>query len=285
MGLSIVCRMSDVATLMIVISDLDGTLLDASTYSYTAATDALEALKKKDACLVLASSKTRAELEPIRERLGHRGPFIVENGGALFVPSNFFCTSPASAMAREGHEVIQFGTPYSRLRAALKEIAAVLNIEIQGFGDLSIEQVAKLTDLTHDEAMLAKQREYDEPFVLGNDALIESVCREAVARGLRCTRGGRFYHLLGLNDKGTACRILLQRCRRELAASQRRLYAVGIGDSANDVSMLAAVDQPILVQRPDGSYDPIVRMPNVIHAPGIGPIGWNAAVLNILKDA
>ena len=277
--------MSDVSSFMIIISDLDGTLLDASTYSYTAATDALEALKKKNACLVLASSKTRAELEPIRERLGHRGPFIVENGGALFVPSSiFFSTPPASAMAPDGYEIVQLGMPYSRLRTALKEIAAVLNIEIQGFGDLSIEQVAKLTELTHDKAMLAKQREYDEPFVLGDDALIKSVCREAAARGLTCTRGGRFYHLLGPNDKGTACRVLLQRCRRQLAASQRRLYAVGIGDSANDVPMLATVDQPILVQRADGSYDPTVHMPNLIHAPGIGPVGWNAAILNILKD-
>lgn len=277
--------MSSVLDRIMVISDLDGTLLDSETYSSTAAGPALEALKKKGACLVLASSKTRAELEPIRERLGHRGPFIVENGGALFVPSNIFSTSPASAMTRDGYEVVQFGTPYSRLRAALKEIATVLKIEIQGFGDLSIEQVAKLTELTHDEAMLAKQREYDEPFVLINDTLIESVCREAAARGLTCTRGGRFYHLLGPNDKGTACRVLLQRCRRQLAASQRRLYAVGIGDSANDVPMLTAVDQPILVQRADGTYDPTVYMPNLIHAPGIGPVGWNAAVLNILKDA
>lgn len=285
MGLSIVCRMSDVSSFMIVISDLDGTLLDASTYSHTAATAALEALKKKGACLVLASSKTRAELEPIRERLGHRGPFIVENGGALFVPPRFFSTSSAGAMSRDGYEVVQFGTPYSTLRAALKEIAAALTIEIQGFGDLSIEQVSKLTGLTHDEAMSAKQREYDEPIVLINDALIESVCREAAMRGLTCTRGGRFYHLLGPNDKGTACRALLQRCRRQLADSQGRLYTVGIGDSANDLPMLVTVDQPILVQRPDGSYDSTVHLPNLMHAPGIGPVGWNAAILNILKDA
>jgi mannosyl-3-phosphoglycerate phosphatase len=276
--------MSIVLDRIMVISDLDGTLLDSETYSSTAAGPALEALKEKGASLVLASSKTRAELEPIRSRLGHDGPFIVENGGALYVPVGFFPVPLEGAIPRETYEIIEFGTPYAQLRAALKEIAGTLGIQMKGFGDMTIEEVGERTGLAHPGATLAKQREYDEPFVLGDDALIESVCREAVARGLRCTRGGRFYHLLGPNDKGTACRVLLQRCRRGLAASQRRLYAVGIGDSANDVSMLAAVDQPILVQRPDGSYDPAVHMPNVIHAPGIGPVGWNAAILNILKD-
>lgn len=277
--------MSAVSTLMMVISDLDGTLLDASTYSYTAATAALEALKKKGACLVLASSKTRAELEPIHERLGHGGPFIVENGGALFVPPGLFPASPAGAMSRDGYEVIQFGTPYTALRAALKDIAVVLDTEIQGFGDLSIEQVATLTGLTREEAMLAKQREYDEPFMLVNDALIDAVCREAGARGLSCTKGGRFHHLLGPTDKGRACRFLLRSCRRHLETCERHLYSVGIGDSANDLPMLAAVDQPILVQRPDGSYDPTVRLPRLIHAAGVGPAGWNTAILNVLGAA
>jgi mannosyl-3-phosphoglycerate phosphatase len=276
--------MSIVLDRIMVISDLDGTLLDSETYSSTAAGPALEALKEKGASLVLASSKTRAELEPIRSRLGHDGPFIVENGGALYVPVGFFRVPLEGAIPRETYEIIEFGTPYAQLRAALKEIAGTLGIQMKGFGDMTIEEVGERTGLAHPGATLAKQREYDEPFVLSDDALIESVCREAAARGLTCTRGGRFYHLLGPNNKGTACRVLLQRCRRRLAASQRRLYAVGIGDSANDMPMLATVDQPILVQRADGSYDPAVHVPNLIHAPGIGPVGWNAAILNILKD-
>jgi mannosyl-3-phosphoglycerate phosphatase len=269
---------------IMVISDLDGTLLDSETYSSTAAGPALEALKEKGACLVLASSKTRAELEPIRSRLGHDGPFIVENGGALYVPIGFFRVPLEGAIARETYEIIEFGTPYAQLRAALKEIAGTLGIQMKGFGDMTIEEVAERTGLTHNEATLAKQREYDEPFVLSNDAFIESVRREAAVRGLACTRGGRFYHLLGANNKGTACRLLIQHCRRQFAASQGRLYTIGIGDSANDLPMLAAVDQPILVQKPDGSYDPAGQLQHVLYAPGIGPAGWNAAVLHVLKS-
>ena len=276
--------MSAVSISMMVISDLDGTLLDSKTYSSTAAGPALEALKKKDACLVLASSKTRAEVEPIRRRLGINTPFITENGGALYVPAGFFRAPLNGAVSRGEYEVVEFGAPYTRLRTALKDIASIIGTAVKGFGDMTIEEVAERTGLTPPEAMLAKQREYDEPFVLPNEAFLESVRREAAARALTCTKGGRFYHLLGPNDKGTACRLLIQSCRNQHAASRGRLYTIGIGDSANDLPMLAAVDQPILVQKPDGSYDPAVQLPHLLYAPGIGPAGWNTAVLHMLES-
>ena len=47
----------------IVISDLDGTLLHAQTYSFDAAQPALQRLRKERIPLVLCSSKTRAEVE------------------------------------------------------------------------------------------------------------------------------------------------------------------------------------------------------------------------------
>ena len=285
MRFSIVARMRDIFDRMMVISDVDGTLLDSETYSSIAATPALEALKKNGACLVLASSKTRAELEPICNRLNLAAPFIVENGGALYIPVGFFRAPLDGTTARGAYEIVEFGTPYARLRTALKDIASIIGTDVKGFGDMTIEEIAERTGLTYDEAMLAKQREYDEPFVLPNEAFLDSVRREAALRGLTCTKGGRFHHLLGLNDKGTACRFLIQCCRRELAASQGRLYTIGIGDSANDLPLLAAVDQPILVQKPDGSYDLAGQLPHVRYAPGIGPSGWNAAVLTILKGA
>jgi mannosyl-3-phosphoglycerate phosphatase len=178
--------------------------------------------------------------------------------------------------------VIELGIPYAKLRSWLKEIAQVLECPIRGFGDMSVEEVSKRTGLSRAEAVLAKQREYDEPFVLeGPPTLTEEVHRLAEERGLVCTRGGRFYHLLGLSDKGQACRYLIECFRRHAAA----LQTIGLGDSLNDLPMLQAVDQPVLVQRPDGSYDPDVVLPNLIRAPGIGPVGWNEAILTLLREA
>jgi len=145
----------------------------------------------------------------------------------------------------------------------------------------------QVTGLPHADAILAKQREYDEPFLLqGPQALIEEVCRQIVTRGLRWTKGGRLFHLMGENDKGEAASVLLRCYHRQqhMRKQAERIETVGIGDSINDASLLAMVDYPILVQKPDGSYDPDIHLSGMIRAPGIGPAGWNNAVLDLLAQ-
>ena len=96
--------------------------------------------------------------------------------------------------------------------------------------------------------------------------------------GLRLVRGGRFFHLIGANDKGravSALRGLYERARGPLRA-------VGLGDSLNDAPMLRVVDIPVLVRRADGTYDPGIDLPGLVRAPGVGPEGWREAVLAIL---
>ena len=272
---------------LIVYTDLDGSLLDSTTYSYEAATPALTALREQGIPLVLVSSKTRAEMEPLRERLAHHDPFIVENGGAVFVPHGLFDFPLERMRTRSPYQVIELGLPYHMLREVLKEIEEAVETPLHGFGDLSIEAIMQVTGLPHADAILAKQREYDEPYLLqGPQALIEEVCRQIVTRGLRWTKGGRLFHLMGKNDKGQAASVLL-RCylrQQRMSGQTERIETVGIGDSINDAALLAMVDYPILVQKPDGSYDPDIHLPGMIRAPGIGPVGWNEAMLELLAQ-
>ena len=268
---------------IIIFTDLDGSLLDATTYSYDAAKDALSAIHSLDATLILVSSKTRAEMEPLRLHLHHHHPFIVENGGALFIPNGYFPFPIDHSVLREEYHVVEIGAPYVRLRAALKEIGEALGCRLQGFGDLSVEEVARLTGLSPADAVLAKQREYDEPFVVVDDAVGWNQLLAAVeARGLRCTRGGRFYHLMGSNDKGIASKRLIGGYGHLSREQGHTMVTIGIGDSLNDIPMLAAVDYPILVQKPDRSYDPDIQLPHLIRADGVGPVGWNRSLLNLL---
>src|SRR5438093_9534598 len=183
---------------MVLFTDLDGSLLDPVTYSFDAANEALSALRASDTPLVLASSKTRAEIEPIRSRLNHPHPFIVENGGGLFIPKGLFDYPLEEASMRGPYLVVELGAPYGRLRAALKEIEQRFRSQLRGFGDMSAEEIADRTGLSHQDAVLAKQREYDEPFVIeGPDIEVEEVMREAAALVLVCTSGGRCCHLRG----------------------------------------------------------------------------------------
>lgn len=59
------------------------------------------------------------------------------------------------------------------------------------------------------------------------------------------------------------------------------MITVGLGDSANDRSMLEAVDIPILIPHPDGSFEDIELL-NLRRAPHPGSRGWNHAVLEAL---
>jgi len=280
---------------VLVFTDLDGTLLDTVTYSNEAALPALQALKQRRIPLVIVSSKTRTELESIRRQLDNHEPFVTENGGGVFIPPGTFKFPLAGAILRDAYQVIEHGTPYRQLRLALADIARAAGCELKGFGDMTVEEVVLLTRLSPPQAALAKQREYDEPFVLleaerrsGSGSADEAITRvyaEAERRGLRCISGGRFHHLHGLHDKGQACRLLIQFYRQHLGDD--RLLTIALGDSQNDHGMLAESDHPVLVRKCDGSYaggGEIPNLPNLIRADGIGPIGWNRAILGLLRD-
>lgn len=263
---------------LIIFTDLDGTLLDAETYAFDPAQAALSELRSRGVPLIFASSKTRAEIERLRSSLGHTHPFITENGGGVFIPKGYFDFPLEGAVLRGPYQVLELGLPYAALRLALKEIAHALGCRIRGFGDMTVEEVAERTGLSPSDAQLAKQREYDEPFIIESAPAVEEIRRKADARGLRCASGGRFYHLMGQTDKGLACRRLIDFYRRRYGA----IMTVAIGDSLNDLPMLAAADRPILVQRTDGAHDPDVMLSHLVRVPGVGPSGWSRAISDLM---
>jgi predicted mannosyl-3-phosphoglycerate phosphatase (HAD superfamily) len=74
----------------VIFTDIDGTLLELETYSYAASADAVARLVQAGVPVVLCSSKTRAEQEPLRHALNIADPFIVENGSAIIAPPGYF---------------------------------------------------------------------------------------------------------------------------------------------------------------------------------------------------
>lgn len=158
---------------LVIFSDLDATLLDHLTYSFQAALPALRQVKKRKIPVVLCTSKTRAETEDIARKLNLKHPFIVENGGAIFIPGGYFPGSfykkaRVKITRKEGYEIIQLGVPYCHLRSVFKMMRKKIGLRMVGFGDLSLEEIATVTGLGQKEAELAARREYDEPFFLEN---------------------------------------------------------------------------------------------------------------------
>jgi mannosyl-3-phosphoglycerate phosphatase len=254
----------------LVATDLDGTLLDHETYSFEPARPALALLAERAIPLVLVTSKTRAEAEAVAAAIGGRPLLVVENGGAVVVRGG------------AGRRAIELGVPYADLVAALGEIARETGARVRGFSSLSLPEVEEWTGLRGDEAERARNRGYDEPFVVSDPAAVPALEQAAARRGLAITRGGRFHHLVGASvDKGRALREALG--LPEVAP--QGTVSIGLGDAANDLSFLRIVDRPVVVPRPHGAPDPVLAaaLPDAERAPAPGPVGWNAAVLAILS--
>ncbi len=271
------------AARIILYSDLDGTFLDALTYSWETSLPALSAALECNMPVVFCSSKTGAEISTLISQLGFSHPFIAENGGGIFVPDQYFGPPPPDSSRVGRWHVLSLGTPYAALVAALREVRSDLGLGLRGFSDMSTDEVARLCDFSAEEARLAIQRNFDEPFVVesARDDDFERFRSAFRARGLQVTRGGRFFHLTGNNDKGIAVR----RLNAMYLGSHDTIVTAGLGDSANDLPMLQAVDHPYIVQKPDGSHDAYIcsRLPEVSRVPGIGPAGWAMATTGLIQ--
>lgn len=264
-------------TKIVILTDLDGTLLHPRTYSFEEALPALEQIGQRDIPLVLCSSKTRSEIEVYRKRLDNGHPFISENGGGIYIPAGYF-PLPASGDRQDGYEVIALGSPYEEIRQRFTAMRERLGIAVRGFGDMTIEEVAGLTGLTIDEARLAKQRDFEEPFVFA-DKPDDRFLREIEGEGLRWTQG-KFFHIMGDHHKGRAVNILRKLYERRDGPAM----TVGIGDSLNDLPFLVAVDRPVLVKKESGRHDSRIDIPGLVRTEGIGPAGWNEAVLRLISE-
>ena len=259
----------------IIASDLDGTLLDSTDYSFAAALPALGMIRARGVPLVLCSSKTRAEMEEYRRRLDNGHPFITENGGGIFVPHGYFSV-PLDAVEFGSYRLILLGMSYAEIRSRFVRLREQLGTKVRGFADMTVEEVSVLTGLSPDEAVLARQRDFDEPFVF-EGAPDESFLRAIEASGL-CWTQGRIFHIMGNHDKGRAVNVLMSLYRQQYGS----VASIGLGDSLNDLPMLIAVDHPVLVRHEDGSFDARIAIPRLLKTQLPGTAGWNETVLQLL---
>lgn len=182
-------------------------------------------------------------------------------------------------MPLQEFETIILGTPYLEIRESFIELRQQLNANVKGFGDMTVGEIAAISGLTEEEAALAKQRDFGEPFIFFEGDVDERFLNAIEERGLHWTQG-RFFHIIGNNDKGKAVRILVHLFRKAFG----EIITVGLGDGFNDLPMLKEVDCPVLMPKVDGSYDGRVDLPNLKKANGVGPSGWNYAVTEFIKN-
>jgi mannosyl-3-phosphoglycerate phosphatase family protein len=242
---------------IVVVTDLDGTLLDHDTYEPGPAAAAVTALQDAGVMIVCCSAKTRVEQQIHRSELGIDGPFIVENGAAV--------------LGDDDTPLVILGLPYEDVRRRLGRAAASLGVTVRGFADMSTAELAQRTNLSEAAARRAQAREYTEAFVVVDaDPAADGLAGALADAGLHLQRGARFWTASGAHDKGLAVGRLREHLTRELG---ERPLLYGLGDTYNDAAMLAAVDVAFLVQRPNATWADL-DVDGLQQLTGIGPFGW-----------
>lgn len=259
---------------LLIISDLDGTLLNHENYRWQAAAPALERLDQSGIPLILNSSKTAPEIRKVRRELGNTAPFIVENGAAVVVPANTFGNS--------GEEVMNFGASRSEVLSVLAAQRRA-GARFRGFEDMSAGELASLTGLDECSATMAKDRLGTEPLLWeGTDSELAEFQSALTAQNLRLVQGGRFFHAMGIFDKADGAHFLLGKYREQ--CGDQPVIAIALGDSPNDQRMLESADIPVVIR---GVHSDEVQLPSAKHAMRSlkpGPEGWNECVLNLLFE-
>ena len=266
---------STVASRWLVVTDLDGTLLDHA-YDFSAAAPLLRQLEQRGVPVVPCTSKTAEEVEQFQASAGLSSPYIVENGGAIHFPhpENWLLEIPHQPGPGGGF-VVPLGWPGQRLRPLLDSLAAELGTQFFALEDLSLEDLMARTGLSPTEAALAARRRWSVPFVLGEDQAIEAVEALAAARGLKVLQGNRFAHLIAPgSDKGLALAAL----RR---ADPRRRAVLALGDSPNDMALLDGADHAIVIPGANGPHPrlrPAISAGRYQLASAPHAVGWADAV-------
>lgn len=249
---------------LLIFTDLDGSLLDHHDYSWQPAQPWLDKLAIANIPLILTTSKTSAEVEALQSalQLTHL-PFIAENGALVHFPPDW--TLQEQLM----------GARYADIRHTLEDLRHRYDFEFRGFGDVTPQQVALWTGLSEKNAALAMQREASEPLLwFGSDLDFVRFEKCLSHEGLALTRGGRFWHVMGVDaGKGPAVQWLTAEYQRQRG---KPVTTIGLGDGPNDLAMLEAVDHAVVIKG-HHEYDmPLNRHhpSHVFRTSEFGPRGW-----------
>lgn len=246
-----------------VVSDLDGTLLDHVSYSWEPAAAMLQRLREHQVPVVLASSKTLAEMRRLAAEMSLSEPMIVENGAAVAWPE-------------EGdYRVEAVGRPRSEIIPIIHQLRAKHDWRFVGFDDWSASDLAEDSGLGMERAALALDRHGTEPLLWHDDETAYGEFLDALAaEGLRAVRGGRYIHVMGQFDKADG----LHRVAEALAGQRGGpLKILALGDSPNDEAMLSAADVAVRI-RSSKSGEMQIEAPVLLQPGPPGPYGWAEAL-------
>lgn len=266
---------------VLVFSDLDGTLLDHHTYSFAPALSMLHKLHAANIPVIPNTSKTFAELTELRNEMGLDGPFIVENGAAVYIPILYFNTQPKDTTYQNGYWVKEFSKPRKHWLSLIDKLKGPFEGEFNHFFNMSNNEIVAATGLSVKQARLAASRQYGEPILwLGSETEKTKFVQAMSELGATTLQGGRFLHLSGQCDKGQALLWLTQQFQVDRGIEQ--CTSIALGDGQNDVAMLEAADIAVRILSPANAPPTLTKQNDVYTSEAYGPSGWAECLEQII---
>jgi len=254
-------------TVAVVLTDLDGTLLEPDGTVTAEALAALGEMRRSRVPVCAVTSKTIPELEELAGRLGLDAPAGFENGAGVWWPDGRVELHPAAV-------------PVSELADVAATLRSGTGIALHTLLELGDDELGAITGLRGAALAAARHRRATLPLVVAPD---HDQALRAVLPGdgsLRLLRGNRFLHLQGAHDKADVAPRLSAVVTREPGRT------VACGDAPNDLELLARADVRVIVPGADGPDQTLVRrFPDAIVAPLPHGRGWAASLLLITGHA
>ncbi len=267
--------------MVLIFTDLDGTLLNQDDYLYDEALPTIHKLQSAQIPIIPVTSKTQAEVASICSEIGLNDPFITENGSAIFMSKNedrFNLPLMTTEDNRYYYHLLGFN--YESARIVLQQMSATLQTNLIGFGDLSVKEICQLTGLSVTEGERAKQRDFSEPFLTPKNIPAKLLLQTASLYNCTVVVGDRFSHLISQNSgKGNAVKWLLNNYKLK----RKKTITIGLGNTPNDISLLENVDIAIVVPGKKGVHQGLQHK-NWRIAQASGSKGWSLAVEKIISQ-
>ncbi len=267
---------------LLIFTDMDGSLLDHTSYSHAAANSLLGELELTHTPVIPVTSKTKSEVLFLRRSLNNQHPFIVENGAAVFIPVGYFEEQPADTQELEGYWVKEFVKPRVHWQELIEQLGAAYSPLYTSFKQLGVSGIIESTGLGDQAAVRASLRHYGEPLLWkGTEHQKQMFTAKIEAQGAQVLQGGRFIHISGCCDKGMALQWLTKQYQQ---MQSNTIKTLAIGDSQNDKAMLEQADIALLIRSPAHEFPKIHRDGMIYQSQKFGPEGWVEGVEQILDS-
>ena len=261
----------------IFISDLDGTLLGQQDFDFGLIKSDIVNLLDSGHLLVLASSKTKVEIESFCDELGRSLPFIHENGAGV---ENFSLISECE-VSLNSHQ----NPKAIRIDALLTMWERCISLDLKSRCHFvkDMDRVAQQACLGLETTALdrAMKRSFSLPFTFsGPSSDLQKFKDLAAKAGLSVQQGGRVYNLSGCHDKAD----YLSEIRKWASKGNDTPVLIVLGDSKNDIKMLKQADVSCVIPNENGYLLSLGNgnYPTII-APRAAPLGWLDAVMEALS--